>query len=68
MSKEFDIVIFGATGYTGKLAFEELAKYCAETSSLTWAIAGRNDTKMEKVLASVADITGAFPPALPSLS
>ncbi len=58
MSKQFDIVVFGATGYTGKLVCEELANYCAETSNLSWAIAGRSDTKMEKVLASVAELTG----------
>ncbi len=58
MAKDFDIIILGATGYTGKLVCEELARHCAEKSNLTWAVAGRSDTKLEKTLAQLAEQTG----------
>nr|VZI23573.1 unnamed protein product [Spirometra erinaceieuropaei] len=54
-SKLYDVVIFGATGYTGTVVVEQLAQYCATVSNLTWAVAGRSDTKLEKLLANVAD-------------
>lgn len=43
--KEIDIVIYGATGFTGQL----VAEYFAENvnySMVKWAIAGRNETKL----------------------
>ncbi|BHF72525.1 hypothetical protein SprV_0401559200 [Sparganum proliferum] len=57
-SKLYDVVIFGATGYTGTVVVEQLAQYCATVSNLTWAVAGRSDTKLEKLLANVADSLG----------
>ena len=46
MEKKFDIIIYGATGFTGKLC----AKYLSEnTSDISWAIAGRNKEKLEEV-------------------
>ena len=51
MSKSFDIVLWGATGYTGQL----VAAYLAQNadSSVRWAIAGRNQEKLEKLRASL---------------
>ena len=49
MSNEnkYDLVMFGATGFTGKLVCEYInSKYC---DSLNWAIAGRNKDKLENV-------------------
>ena len=46
MTKDYDIVIYGATGFTGKLC----AKYLSEnTNDINWAIAGRNKEKLEEV-------------------
>ena len=46
MEKKFDIIIYGATGFTGKLC----AKYLSENASdINWAIAGRNKEKLEEV-------------------
>ena len=46
MTKDYDIVIYGATGFTGKLC----AKYLSEnTNDINWAIAGRNKEKLEDV-------------------
>src|SRR5438270_7260481 len=45
--REFDIVVFGATGFTGKLTAEYLANNAPDTT--TWALAGRNMQKLEQV-------------------
>ncbi|MCB2114248.1 MAG: saccharopine dehydrogenase NADP-binding domain-containing protein [Parvularculaceae bacterium] len=47
--KEFDIVVYGATGYTGRLVAEYLAREYAGDATLTWAMAGRNQEKLKSV-------------------
>jgi saccharopine dehydrogenase (NAD+, L-glutamate forming) len=42
--REHDVVIFGATGFTGALTAEYLA---AHADGLRWALAGRNRAKLE---------------------
>jgi len=44
-SKDIDLVIFGATGFTGRFA----SKYIAErsTEDLRWAVAARNSTTLD---------------------
>ncbi|HEX7841659.1 MAG TPA: saccharopine dehydrogenase NADP-binding domain-containing protein, partial [Kofleriaceae bacterium] len=46
MTREFDIVLFGATGFTGRLVADYLAGAAAR-EPLRWAIAGRNRDKLE---------------------
>jgi short subunit dehydrogenase-like uncharacterized protein len=53
--KAFDIVVYGATGFTGRLVAEYLAAQYGDDADLKWAMAGRNETK----LASVRDEIGA---------
>src|SRR4051812_6970312 len=43
-----DVVLFGATGFTGRLTAEYLAKK-AQREPIRWAIAGRNRAKLEEV-------------------
>ena len=48
MQKEFDVLVYGASGFTGRL----VAKYLAEQygdSNLTWALGGRNASKLTAV-------------------
>jgi saccharopine dehydrogenase (NAD+, L-glutamate forming) len=45
--RELDLVLFGATGFTGRLTAEYLARHAPE--GLRWGIAGRNETKLEGV-------------------
>ena len=52
---EFDIIVYGATGFTGKLVAEYLAKRVAGGLSLRWALAGRSLDK----LAAARDEVGA---------
>ena len=46
MEKDIDIIVYGATGFTGKLCVEYLA---SEERPTKWAIAGRNQDKLKKV-------------------
>lgn len=50
-NREFDIIVYGATGYTGRL----VAEYLIGKSGLKWAMAGRSADK----LAEVRDLIGA---------
>ena len=48
MSKKYDIIVFGATGFTGSLICEYLSSH-KENSRIKWAIAGRNKNKLNKL-------------------
>ena len=53
-SKDFDIIIWGATGFTGRLVAEYIFKnYSSE--KLNWAIAGRDKKKLINVRDKIAD-------------
>jgi short subunit dehydrogenase-like uncharacterized protein len=51
--KDLDLVLFGATGFTGQLVAERLAK---EVASLRFGLAGRSLPKLERVRAALAKI------------
>jgi short subunit dehydrogenase-like uncharacterized protein len=53
-SWKFDIVVYGATGFTGQLVAEYLASHYKGDGNLKWAMAGRSKEK----LASVRDAIG----------
>jgi short subunit dehydrogenase-like uncharacterized protein len=48
-AKKFDIVVYGATGFTGRLVVEYLVKQYASDSSFSWAMAGRSAQKLAQV-------------------
>ena len=54
-SAKYDIVVYGATGFTGQLVAEYLASHYKNDASLKWAMAGRSLDK----LAAVRDAFGA---------
>ncbi len=54
-AREIDIIVYGATGYTGQLVAEYLAAEVAAGQSINWAMAGRSLDK----LAAVRDAVGA---------
>lgn len=55
-AREFDIIVYGATGFTGRLVAEYLAEhYAGRADSPKWAMAGRSADK----LAEVRDLIGA---------
>ena len=48
--REFDIVVYGATGYTGRLVAEHFVReYGGKDGAPRWAMAGRNKAKLEDV-------------------
>ena len=47
--REFDLVIWGATGFTGQLVVEYLASRYGVGGELNWAIGGRNRQKLEQI-------------------
>jgi short subunit dehydrogenase-like uncharacterized protein len=53
----FDIVLFGATGFTGGLTAEYLARQAPD--GLSWALAGRNAAKLAQVRHQLATIDPA---------
>lgn len=60
MSKTFDLIVFGASGFTGRLVAEYLNATYGVGGGLNWAMAGRNVGK----LGQVRDLIGA-PKQLP---
>jgi len=52
MSREFDVVVYGATGFTGRLVAEYLDGQYADTD-VKWAMAGRSMDKLQAVRAEM---------------
>src|ERR1700761_2705973 len=46
---EFDLIVYGATGYTGRLVAEYLGQRYGVGGEVTWAMAGRSQAKLEEV-------------------
>ncbi|MEC8218535.1 MAG: saccharopine dehydrogenase NADP-binding domain-containing protein [Pseudomonadota bacterium] len=46
---KYDFVIYGATGFTGKLVVEYAINQYESNNEISWAIAGRNNEKLEHV-------------------
>mmetsp|Transcript_27184 Transcript_27184/g.38284 ORF Transcript_27184/g.38284 Transcript_27184/m.38284 type:complete len:426 (+) Transcript_27184:183-1460(+) len=55
--RKYDILVWGATGYTGRLVAEYLSQITiSRYPSLRWAIGGRNQRALEDVRAGMAKI------------
>jgi short subunit dehydrogenase-like uncharacterized protein len=57
-ARDHDIVVLGATGFTGELTAAYLAEHAP--TDLRWALAGRNRDKLEAVRARLAKIDAAL--------
>lgn len=60
-NKQFDIILFGATGFTGKLCVEYLLK---KKYPITWAACARNQTKAATILDEIAALVSEPAPPL----
>ena len=49
MSKRYDLILFGATGFTGRLVAEHLLDRYGADGELRWALAGRSEEKLQQV-------------------
>lgn len=47
MARKYDVIVFGASGFTGSLVAEYLAQNYIKKSSLSWAVAGRDEAKLK---------------------
>ncbi len=50
-ARKYDIIVLGASGFTGRLVMEYLIANYGTNGDLKWAIAGRNQSKLEEVRA-----------------
>jgi short subunit dehydrogenase-like uncharacterized protein len=63
MTRDHDVIVFGATGFTGRLVADYL-KRCAPPGQVRWAIAGRSRDKLEALGLGVPILVGdALDPA-----
>ncbi|MEZ7831265.1 MAG: saccharopine dehydrogenase NADP-binding domain-containing protein [Gammaproteobacteria bacterium] len=60
INKEFDIVVFGATSFVGKILCNYLANEYTEPN-LTWAMAARSEKKLNKLKVSLGENAAAIP-------
>ena len=51
--KVYDLIIFGATGYTGKNVVQYVARSAKEIGGIKWAVSGRDEAKLKRVLSEV---------------
>ena len=58
--REFDLVVYGASGFTGRLIAEYLTQRYAAGSELKWALAGRSADKIRQVI-----VAAGLPESLP---
>ena len=54
-SRKYDLVLFGASGFTGGLTAEYLARLQGH-GKLKWAVAGRNQGKLQEVQARLRQL------------
>ncbi|XP_020572923.1 probable mitochondrial saccharopine dehydrogenase-like oxidoreductase At5g39410 [Phalaenopsis equestris] len=68
MASDFDLVIFGASGFTGKYVIREALKFFSSPTCpfKTLALAGRNPSKISESLAWAA--SPSSPPPIPIIS
>lgn len=59
-NKKFDIVVFGASSFVGKILCEYLCNEHKE-ANLSWAIAGRSQTKLDALKESLGSNADAIP-------
>ena len=58
---ESDIVLWGATGFTGRPAGEKPAARIGSEGNLRWAIGGRNRAEVEAVSAELGSAAANIP-------
>ncbi|MFT7286293.1 MAG: short subunit dehydrogenase-like uncharacterized protein [Halieaceae bacterium] len=59
--RDYDLIVFGATGFTGQLVAEYLLERYGVDGELRWAIAGRSRAKLEAVRNALQGSSPASP-------
>ena len=52
---KYDVIIYGASSFTGKLITEYFYNNYPNSENFSWAIAGRNPEKLKKILSQIID-------------
>ena len=60
-NREFDLVLMGATGFTGRLVAEHLLLRYPPGGDLKWAMAGRSEAKLQAVRGELGDAAAEIP-------
>lgn len=55
ISREFDVIVWGATGFTGRLVAEYLLRQYGIDGELKWAMAGRSERKLDEIKAQLGE-------------
>lgn len=55
--RAYDVIVYGATGFTGQLVAAYMARQYGVGDDLRWAIAGRSEAKLQAVRDSLGDAT-----------
>jgi short subunit dehydrogenase-like uncharacterized protein len=53
LSRAFDLIVYGASGFTGRLVAEHLLSTYGAIGEIRWAMAGRSTTKLAEVRALI---------------
>jgi short subunit dehydrogenase-like uncharacterized protein len=53
VNREFEVVVWGATGFTGRLVCEHLARHYGTKLPLRWAVGGRDRSKLEQLVSEL---------------
>jgi short subunit dehydrogenase-like uncharacterized protein len=64
-NRDFDVVVWGASGFTGRLVAQHLLGRHGAGGALRWALGGRDSAKLEKVRREICQAAGAETEALP---
>jgi len=59
--REFDLVLMGATGFTGRLVAEHLLARHGAGGALKWALAGRNEQRLSEVRDGLGEAAASLP-------
>lgn len=59
--REFDIVLMGATGFTGRLVAEHLLRRHGVGGEIKWALAGRSREKLEQIRIKLGETAAGLP-------
>ena len=51
--RDYDLIVWGASGFTGRLVVEYLAARYPQGNPVRWAVGGRNREKLDKVLDAI---------------
>ena len=60
-STEYDVVLMGATGFTGRLVAEHLLQRHGVGGGLRWALAGRNRARLQAVREQLGEAAAELP-------